>query len=83
MAICIKEMMPSCIRAPPEQAKRTTGSCSFVARSTASVIFSPTTWPMLLMMNRASQTPITAGLPSTVHFPVTTASFSRLFSRAA
>lgn len=37
--ICIREVIPSCILAPPEQAKRITGSCSRVARSTALVIF--------------------------------------------
>lgn len=45
----------------------------------ASVIFSPTTWPMLLMIKRASQTPTTAGFPSILHLPVTMASLRRLF----
>ena len=74
-AICIRETIPSCILAPPEQAKRITGSFSFVACSTAWVIFSPTTWPILLIINRASQTPMTAGFPSIMALPVTIASF--------
>ena len=82
-AICIRETMPSCILAPPEQANRITGSFSLVARSTASVIFSPTTWPILLMIKRASQTPTTAGFPSIFAFPITMASFRFVFSLAA
>ena len=42
-AICIREMIPSCILAPPEQQNMNTGSFSSVARSTALAIFSPTT----------------------------------------
>ena len=75
--------MPSCILAPPEQAKRITGSFSSVARSTALVIFSPTLWPMLLIKNLASQTPTTVFCPWIVHDPVTMASLSCDFSRAA
>ena len=37
---------PSCIRAPPEAVKRTTGNFSFVANSNKRVIFSPTTEPL-------------------------------------
>ena len=83
LAICIRETIPSCILAPPEQAKSTTGSFSLVARSTALVIFSPTLWPMLLIRNLASQTPITAGLPPILPQPVTMASLSLDFSLAA
>ena len=82
-AICIRETMPSCILAPPEQANRITGSFSFVARSTASVIFSPTTCPILLIIKRASHTPTTAGFPSIFAFPMTIASFRPDFSLAA
>ena len=45
--------------APPEQQNRITGSFSFVACSNACVIRSPTTYPMLLIRNLASHTPIT------------------------
>ena len=75
--------MPSCILAPPEQAKRITGSFSAVARSTARVSFSPTLWPMLLIKNLASQTPTTVSSPWIRHFPVTIASLSLDFSLAA
>jgi hypothetical protein len=37
-AICISEIVDSCIRAPPEQETITSGKFSFVARSTARVI---------------------------------------------
>ena len=83
LAICMRDTMPSCMRAPPEHAKIMTGSFSLVALSTAAAIFSPTTCPMLLMMNRASHTPTTAGFLSMDPFPMTTASLSRVFSLAA
>ena len=76
-------MIPSCIRAPPEQVKRTTGSLSSVARSTARVIFSPTACPILAIINLPSQTPITTGYPQIVAFPVTTASSSPVFTLKA
>ena len=79
-AICIRETIPSCILAPPEQAKRITGSRSFVARSTARAIFSPTAQPMLAIINLPSHTPITTSCPSILAFPVTTASFRLVFS---
>ena len=82
-AICIRETSPSCILAPPEHAKMITGSFSAVARSTARAIFSPTLWPMLLMKNRASQTPITVSWPWIRPFPVTMASFNLVFSLVA
>ena len=62
-AICIRDTIPSCILAPPEQQKRITGSFSSVARSTAPAIFSPTAWPMLPIINLASHTPMTASSP--------------------
>lgn len=62
-AICISEMIPSCILAPPEQQNNITGSLSSVARSNALVIFSPTTWPMLPIINLESITPSTVSSP--------------------
>ena len=41
LAICIRERMPSCIRAPPLAEKMMRGSLCFWAYSTARVIFSP------------------------------------------
>ena len=57
-AICIREIIPSCILAPPEQQNRITGSLSLVARSTILVIFSPTISPMLPIRNSDAITPI-------------------------
>ena len=81
-AICIRETIPSCILAPPEHAKRITGSPSLVARSTARAIFSPTASPMLAMRKRPSQTPNTTSVPSILALPVTMASLSPVFSRS-
>ena len=46
-AICINDTMPSCILAPPDTQKIINGNFSFIASSIASVIFSPTTLPIL------------------------------------
>ena len=73
-AICIRDMIPSCILAPPELVNSTTGSFSSVARSKALVIFSPTTYPLLPIRKRESQTPSTVSRPFTMHFPTVTAS---------
>ena len=82
-AICIRDTIPSCIRAPPEQAKRITGSFSDVARSTIWVTFSPTICPILLIRNLASQTPKAVSWPPIFPFPVTIASFKFVRSLAA
>ena len=74
-AICIREIIPSCILAPPEQQNKITGSFSSVARSTAEAIFSPTTWPMLPIKNRLSSTAKTARRPSILPRADTAASF--------
>ena len=78
-AICISEWIPSCILAPPEQANMIIGSLSLVAFSTARVIFSPTTFPMLAIINRPSQTARTTSFPAIRAFPVTTASSRPVF----
>ena len=62
-AICIRDTIPSCIRAPPEQQNKNTGSFSSVARSIAAVILSPYACPILAIIKRESQTPITASSP--------------------
>jgi hypothetical protein len=82
-AICIKDTMPSCILAPPEQQNKNTGSFSSVARSIALVIFSPTTCPMLAIIKRESQIPSTISSPNTLQRPTVTASFNPVFSLAA
>ena len=81
--ICIREWIPSCILAPPEQANIIIGSLSLVAFSTARVIFSPTTFPMLAIIKRPSQTARTTSFPAILAFPVTTASSSPVFSCSA
>ena len=49
----MSEVVPSCMRAPPETVKPTTGSPSSVARSKVRQIFSPTTEPIEPIMNSA------------------------------
>ena len=82
LAICIRDTMPSCILAPPEQQNRNTGSLHSMARSMAAVIFSPTVCPMLDIRNLESQIPSTISSPKTLHRPTVTASSSPVFSRA-
>ena len=62
-AICSRDIMPSCIRAPPEVENTMTGSFFFVAYSKARVTFSPTAMPMLPIMNRLSITTNTVRRP--------------------
>ncbi|MPM49920.1 hypothetical protein SDC9_96654 [bioreactor metagenome] len=81
-AICIKDMMPSCILAPPEAVKTMIGSFSTVARSNASVSFSPTTFPMLAMIKFESITHKATLCLLMNAAPVTTASSSPVFSLA-
>ena len=64
LAICMRESVPSIMRAPPEQETITSGSRSATARSTARVTFSPTTTPMEPPMKPYSMTAITVGMPS-------------------
>ena len=73
-AICIREMIPSCIRAPPDAVYRITGRFSLTASSIMSVIRSPTIRPMLPIMNRGSITPSMIGIPPMVALPALTAS---------
>ena len=75
--------MPSCMRAPPETVKPTTGRPSSVARSKARVIFSPTTEPIEPIMKSALMKNSTHAWPPTVPRPQMTASASWLVSRAA
>lgn len=80
MAICIRDTIPSCILAPPEQQKINTGSLYLMARSMAAVIFSPTVCPMLDIKNRESQIPSTMSSPNTLQRPTVTASSNPVFS---
>jgi hypothetical protein len=63
-AICISERMPSCMRAPPEHETMISGSFFSIARSTAMVIFSPTTEPIEPPMKLYSMAQITTGIPA-------------------
>ncbi len=51
LAICIRLIAPSCMRAPPEAETIMSGTRISMERSIARVIFSPTTAPMLPPMN--------------------------------
>ena len=71
LAICIREKIPSCIRAPPLAENITSGSFFRAAYSAAWVIRSPTAVPILPMRNRLSITPKTALRPSILPSAVT------------
>ena len=81
-AICMRETSPSCMRAPPEAQKTTTGSFRSVARSNRRAIFSPTTEPMDAMRKCESMMPMATGRVAMVPKPVHTASESPVFSRS-
>ena len=80
LAICMREKIPSCIRAPPLAAKITRGSFRRWASSAARVIFSPTAVPMLPMRKRLSRAPKTARWPLTEPRAVTAASLRPVLS---
>ena len=82
LAICISDRMPSCMRAPPEAQKPTTGRPFSRACSNRRVIFSPTAVPMEAIMNDGSMKKTQARSPPIIHSPVTTASTSPDCSRA-
>ena len=74
LAICIRDMTPSCMPAVPLVTTATTGILRLVASSNARDTFSPTTAPMVPPTNRKSSTMSTTGLPPMVHLPVMAAS---------
>jgi hypothetical protein len=75
LAICISDSVPSIIRAPPEQLTTTSGIRRESASSAPSVIFSPTTTPMLPPMKLYSIAAMTSGRLSIVPVPTMMASF--------
>ncbi len=75
LAICIREKIPSCIRAPPLAEKIIRGSFFRAAYSAAQVTFSPTAVPMLPIKKRLSSTAKTALRPSILPRAATAASF--------
>ena len=58
LAICIRESVPSCMRAPPDAEKITRAPCSCIARSISRVTFSPTADPIEPPMNDMSIAPV-------------------------
>ena len=62
-AICIKDNMPSCIRAPPEAAKQIKGCLSAMAFSAACTKRSPTTVPIEPPMKSNSKAQAIKGIP--------------------
>ncbi len=83
LAICISDRMLSCMRAPPEEEKTSTGWRCSRPSSMARVTFSPTTEPMLPPRNENSNTATTTGSPSMVPVPVMIASPPPLLLSAA
>ena len=73
-AICIKEKIPSCIRAPPEAVTIKSGTRRLVAASIAFVIISPVAVPMLPPMKAKSRQANTSGSPPMAASPQMTAS---------
>ena len=79
-AICISEIIPSCILAPPDTQNIISGNLFSIAVSIALVIFSPTTQPILPIKKFPSIIAITACSPLIFPIPVLTASFIFVFS---
>ena len=79
----MSEVAPSCMRAPPETVKPTTGRPSARARSKQRVIFSPTALPMDPIMKAEFITKRAQRSPPMVACPHTTASRSREAASAA
>ena len=81
LAICMRERIPSYMRAPPPEPDTiTTGNLREVARSIARVSFSPTTDPIEPMMKLESVTPRITSFSPIFPFPVMTASFNPVAS---
>src|SRR5262249_31928053 len=78
-ASCIRLIVPSIIRAPPEQDTTISGCRVSTAISTARVTFSPTTAPIDPPMNPNSIAQQITGRPASCPSAVTTASFTPSF----
>ena len=81
-ASCIKLITPSIMRAPPDAETIISGVRDCAARSTARVIASPTTAPMLPPMKAYSITLATTGRPWSLPWALMTASLSPVSSCA-
>ncbi|MNZ85919.1 hypothetical protein D3C78_1047260 [compost metagenome] len=75
-AICIRDISASCIRAPPLAEKHTSGQLSSSACSTARTKRAPTTDDMEPPIKANSNEAATIGMPYSVPFITTSASFS-------
>ncbi len=82
-AICKRERMPSCMRAPPDAVHTTSGSESSTARITRRANISPTAAPMEPPRKRKSMTPRATGIPSMRQVPATRASARPVSIRAS
>ena len=78
-AICIKEIAPSCMRAPPEAEKIISDERVSIARSIARAIFSPTTAPSEPPTNDSSIAHTIEGWPPTLPSAVISASSKPVF----
>ena len=83
LAICMSEMAPSCMRAPPELATQTSGRCSAAAASQARHSLSPTTLPMLPPRKLKSMTARMQGTSPIADAPATMASVNPLSACAS
>src|SRR5215467_10853834 len=82
-ASCIRLIVPSIMRAPPEQETTISGWRVSIANSTPRVTFSPTTAPIDPPMNANSIAQTTTGRPFSWPSAVITASFTPSFLRAS
>ena len=73
--LCIKDNMPSCMRAPPEAEKMMSGSLFSIEYSIKRVTFSPTALPIDPIMKVLSKTPIAHDMDSIKALPHMKASF--------
>ena len=82
-AICIKEIIDSCMRAPPDVEKHTKGLFVLIASSTPLTNFSPTTPPIEPPINLNSKAATIIGIDSKEPEAMTIASFSPLAATAS
>ena len=83
LAICMSEMMPSCMRAPPEAETMMKARLKRRACSMARTIFSPVPLARLPPRKRKSMTASTTRVPATSPLPVMTDSLMPSFFTVA
>ena len=82
-AICISEIIDSCILAPPLVAKHINGHLSFIAKLIPCTNFSPTTLPIEPPRNLNSKDATTTSVESNSPFTTIIASFSPVAATAS